>query len=509
MKRISELINSFLPILPYLVVFIFSLFPPSDPDLGWHLKYGEYFWQHGSLLRDNTFSTMMPNYHWANTSWFTDIIAYTTYHLGGLFGLTLLSAAIVTATFYFFSKASGMTLWEKTIVFPIMVYLEKPINSISFRGQQIVLLFIGILFYLLSLYEKRPKLLWLSVPLFWIWVNIDGEFLLGFALFGLWICLYILKKIVEKVFIFEPKKGHPQKWFGFTWKKLRQAFSDESREITMLLWILVACFGVTLINPFGYGLYMDALSHVGNPLLHDIGEYLPFEMYSQGWWNEILVGALLMLGLFFLSFRGKFFQLFPILGGGLVLYLLSLETLRFAWPSYYLLFPLLSLTAIFLRPDNKKATKITSTILLLLFIGVGTWSRYPFTQYVYDNWDAYCNVQVLPCSPASAKFMIDHHYNHNVFSLYGWGGWLIWNYPQIKPTIDGRMHLWVQNGYSAFTAYYSIEQNFTDIDTTPYDVAYMSPQKPVYGRLVELSKMGKWKEVYKDNAAAIFVREDR
>lgn len=509
MKTVQQALNKILFVLPYLLVFILSLFHPSDPDLGWHLRYGEYFYQHGALLRDNTFSTMMPNFHWANTSWLTDIISYTVYHLGGLFGLSLLGALVVTVTFYFFAKAARMTLWEQTIVFPIMIYLEKPVNEISFRGQQAVLLFLGILFYLISLYEKKPKLLWLAVPLFWIWVDIDGEFLLGYALFVLWMCLYIIKKLWEKVIVFSSQKGKPQKWLGFSWKKLQQALSGEKKEIGLLFSTAIASLLVTFINPFGYGLHLDALSHIGSPLLKDIGEYLPFQMYSQGWWNEVLVGILLVFGLFILSFRGKFFQIFPLLGGGLLLYFLSLQTLRYAWPAYYLLFPLLAMTATFLKPDQKKVTKIAASVLLIIFFALAIWSRYPFTKYTNFGWDNYCQVQVLPCSSQSAEFMITHKYNHNIFSLYGWGGWLIWNYPQIKPTIDGRMHLWVQNGYSGFTDYYLIEQNLKDIDTTNYDVAYMSPGKPVFNRLLQLSKEGKWKEVYQDNAAAIFVREDK
>ena len=198
----------------------------------------------------------------------------------------------------------------------------------------------------------------------------------------------------------------------------------------------------------------------------------------------------------------------PLLGGGLVLFLLSLQVLRYAWPAYYLLFPLLSMTATFLKPDGKKTTQGVSVVLLILFVGVAIWARYPFSQFANYNWNRYCLKQVLPCSSASAEFMINHGYNHDIFSLYGWGGWLIWNYPEVKPTIDGRMHLWVQNGYSAFTDYYSIEQNLKDIDTTNYNVAYMSPGKPIYKRLVQLTNEGKWELVYQDQYAGIFVRRD-
>lgn len=510
MKRISIVLNSFLPIVPYLIVFISSLYFPSDPDLGWHLKYGQYFWQHGKLLRDNTFSTMMPQYHWANTSWLTDIISYSAYHLGGFLGLILLSAVVVTATFYFFAKAFRFTLWEQTLIFPWILYLESPVNVISFRGQQLAIMFAGVLFYLISLYKNRPKLLWLAIPLFLIWVDVDGEFLLGYALFCLWVILYIATIIVQRV-LFGEKDAKKAKKREITviLKKINQTFIEKRKEVGTLLLILLCSLVATFINPFGYGLHLDAISHIGNPLLKDIGEYLPFGMYTISWWNEVVIGIILIFGLFILCFRGKFLQLLPSLGGGLLLFLLSLGDRRFAWPSYYLLFPLLAMAATFLKPDKKKITR-TATIIILIFLLVITiWRRYPFIQYTKFDWNDYCQLQSLPCSSQSAEFLIEHRLNHSLFSLYGWGGWLIWNYPQIKPTIDGRMHLWVQNGYSGFADYYSIEQNLKDIDSTDYDVVYMSSQKPVYNRLLQLVRQGKWNLVYQDRDAGIFVRKDK
>ena len=59
--------------LLYFAVFIFSINLPTDPDLGWHLKYGQYFFKTGEILRENIFSTMMPYYNWVNHSWASDV----------------------------------------------------------------------------------------------------------------------------------------------------------------------------------------------------------------------------------------------------------------------------------------------------------------------------------------------------------------------------------------------------------------------------------------------------
>ncbi|HVA96215.1 MAG TPA: hypothetical protein VND99_01045 [Candidatus Acidoferrales bacterium] len=504
MKIVRRLLSNILLLLPYLIVFIFSLYQPSDPDLGWHLKYGQYFWQHGTLLRDNTFSTMMPHFHWANTSWLTDIISYTAYHFGGLFGLTLLGALVITLTFYFFAQAANLTLWEQTTIFPLILYLEEQVNIISFRGQMLSTLFVGILFYFISLYEKKPKLLWLAIPLFWVWVDVDGEFLLGYALFACWVFLYVISRVLQ----YALSQNEKQKK-SLHLNLIRDAFSSEKNTVRNLCIILLCSFVATFINPFGYGIHLDALSHLGNPLLLDIGEYLPFDFFSLGWWNQLVVGIILVFGLFILFFRNKFWRLFPYLGGGLILFILSIHIKRYVWPAYYLLFPLFAMSAAFLKPDKKKITTNSATIILLATLLVVVWMRYPFSNYSKFDWDGYCRTQILPCTSQSAEFLITHHLTHNLYSMYNWGGWLIWNYPQIKPTIDGRMHLWEQNGYSAFTDYYTVEQNEKDIDKTTYSVVYASPDKPVYDRLIQLVKQKRWKEVYKDKYTAIFVRLDR
>lgn len=72
------------------------------------------------------------------------------------------------------------------------------------------------------------------------------------------------------------------------------------------------------------------------------------------------------------------------------------------------------------------------------------------------------------------------------------------------------MHLWKdEKGYSGFSEFYAIEQNFTDIDKTRYNTAFFSPQKPVFQRLIELTKQGKWRLIYRDNYSAIFIRDKK
>lgn len=490
-----KLLMRFLPFLPYLFVFLFALYVPTDPDLGWHLKNGEYFFQNGQVIRENTYSQLMPGYVWANTSWLTDIVTYGVYSLAGFAGLSVLGGLIVALTFYFFSKVARLTIWDQVFLFPLILYLTQPINSVSFRGQQISLLFIGVVFFLLSLYPKQKKGIYLIIPLFLLWANLHGQFILGIGLFGLWILLYWIQKVYQHSKSWTRLFRHPQLWFP----------RREMKEFGLLIGIFISSLFATLVNPFGWEIHTTALSHVGSPLLQDIAEYLPFDMFSVSWWNHIMAGVLLAFGFLMLLIARRILDNLPLLGAGVILFVLSFEVRRYAWPAYYLILPLLAPLSTYLKPDTKKITQTLSVAFAVFLVVMALVSKLPLTQFFSYSWDQYC-IQTK-CSPKAVQFLIDERRTKNVFTLYGWGGWLIWNYPEVKPVIDGRMHLWNKNGYSAFKEYYALEQNFEDIDLSPYNTVLISPDRPIYDRLIKLENAGKWKMVYSDQNAAVFVRK--
>lgn len=495
----NKLFAYVLNFLPYLTVFIFSMYSPSDPDLGWHLKYGEYFWQHGSVLRDNTFSRLMPDYQWANTSWLTDVVTYGVFSTSGFLGLTLLGSLVVTLTFFFFSRVAKLTLWDQAFLFPLLLYLVQPINAISFRGQQISLLFIGMLFYIISFYPKKPKMLLLTIPLFLLWANLHGQFIFGLALFDGWVSLYVITNIIK----IDTNKSIKENIALMTQYIRTNLF----RKSVFLGSILTASVVVTILNPFGIGIHLAAVSHFGSPLLKNIGEYLPFEMLSQAWWNQVIVGIGLVLGSIFLFFNGKLTTRIPHLGLSLIIFILSFSIRRYAWPAYYMILPLLQPLARFLKPDDKKIASIMTAIFLVILFGIAVSSRFPFTKYISYSWNDYCESNAVECSPESAEFLLDRKLTQNVYTLYGWGGWLIWQYPEIKPLVDGRMHLWKdKNGYSGFVDYYEYEQNMKDINKSPYNVVYIPPDKPLYNKMEELVDEGAWDKLYEDDYAGIFVR---
>lgn len=476
-----------LRILPFILVFLAALYKPYDADLGWHLKYGEYFFQHHQILRSNIFAIDMPGYLWQNDSWAVDLITYSIFSRFGFLGLTLLSTFVVTLTFYFFSKAFKLTLWEQSFIFPLLLYLESPINQVSFRGQQISLLFLGVesLILSLSLEKKAGFKLFLLIPLFLVWANVHGEFLLGLAVLAIWIGFTGLRTLIENRYNF------------------RVIFIKEFFDLIL---IFLMSTTVTLVNPFGVSLYKDILSHIGNPLLKDIIEYLPLDKFSELWWTNILLCILIFFGILSLFLDKSGLKKLPFIGISILLFLLTFQVRRYAWPTYYFAIPLLQPLVLMFEPKNKKFYQILLTVILVTSILWTIKLKRPFSQFQTMNWQVYCQ-EYVGCSPAATNFMLTNGIPSNMLTFYNWGGWLIWNYPQIKPSIDGRMHLWKDDsGYSAFEDYYHYEQNQADINNSRYDAVFIAPDKPLYKRLVQLVNLGSWKMIYSDSTGAIFTR---
>jgi hypothetical protein len=480
-KKLKLYIEAF---FPYVVVFMAALYRPYDTDLGWHLRYGEYFFKYHNLLRDNIFSTMMSNFKWANTDWGTDLVTYFFYHHLGFLGLTLLGAIVVTLTYLFFSKAFNLSYWQKALIFPILLFIEDPNMQVSFRGQLLSVLLLGILFYLIEKYEAtKSKAIYLVIPLFLFWVNLNGQFILGLGIFFIWIIFYLFNLYVNNKSLFLIS------------------------EVKQLVLVFVLSIAATFIDPFGFGIYKDVFLHFGNAYLKDVAEYLPFTERTPAWWNQLIMGILIAFGFIFLYFSTGIKKRFPFLGLVSILYAMSWFVRRYAWSFYYLTIPFLKPVADFFKPSSKKYNFIGSTILFLIYFVIIIYIKWPFQQYSNMNWTTYCT-QFNGCSNNAMNFIIRNHLNNkNLLTVYDWGGWIIWNYPQVKPTIDGRMHIWTDDkGYSAFADYIGYEQSRKDLDTLKYTTVLMTPNKTMYSTLITQVNEGKWKLVYQDPYSGIFIK---
>ncbi|OGG12775.1 hypothetical protein A3D77_06990 [Candidatus Gottesmanbacteria bacterium RIFCSPHIGHO2_02_FULL_39_11] len=492
MKRLFPII---LNILPYISVFLFSLYQPIDSDLGWHLKYGEYFFTHGKILRDNIFSSEMNSYHWINHSWLSDSVTYFAYRDLGFLGVSLLGALTVVGTLFFISKSASLTWWQKSFLFPLTLYFMELLNKVSFRAQLVTLMFTCCAYLIFSKFKKGSvKYLFFLPLLFLIWVNFHGGFIQGLGLFFLWSIFYLVINLLPR---------HAELVSASSY------FSNIKHKIFYyllpLLALLVSVF-VTLINPFGISIYGEALHHFGNPLSQYIVEWTSFDAYTIYWWRLLSWGLYIGVSIFILFKNKKLREYLPEILPLVLIFFLSFSARRYTWTLLLLSIPIIKYLDNIISVISQKTIKI---IYFLVFSGIIIYSLYLklVTPYGIRNlsWENYC--RYTSCSFASAEFLKKVPYK-NLYTFYDWGGWLIWNYPKIKPSVDGRMSFWRDNkDYSAFENNFYLEQNILDINKSPYDTVYISTHKPIYKRMLALVNENRWELLYEDRVSAIFKRK--
>ncbi|OGG02500.1 hypothetical protein A2W14_01730, partial [Candidatus Gottesmanbacteria bacterium RBG_16_37_8] len=474
LNAVSTIFRNFLyGYLPYLVIFLMSLYMPADTDLGWHLKYGEYFSKTGHFLSENILSLEMPGYRWPNISWLTDYITYSIYHQAGFLGLAIAGALITTLIFFFLERAFRLSFWEKAFIFSLVFYIEEPLLNVSFRGQLLSTLSTAILIYILSRFQQgRKKFIFWALPLFLLWANTHGGFLIGLSILTIF---YFLRQ------------------FKLFFSKDLKAFKAD----LIYLPVIVLSFAVTLINPHGMEIYREVIRHFGNPYQKYIVEWVPLPPFSSLWWLLIFWGIFLIFNIRMIIDKKKFSQCFEWIVIAAVFYFLAHWMRRYAWTMYLVSVPVIITYFRSIKPALNSF--MGKAIPLMILGGMYLYTvmyHIPKQRLNFMNWDRFC-ADFIKCSPASAEFLKENKLPGKFLSNYNWGGWLIWNYPEIKPSIDGRMHLWRdEKGYSAFAKYYFLEQNVEDIEKTDYEVVYMSSEKPLYDKMLELVVAGKWKTVY-------------
>lgn len=454
----------FLWIFFYLFIFAFlwhNSLSYLDPDLGWHLRTGQEIIAQKQVPHANTLNYPLLGTNWVDHEWLFDVILYKSYILFSYAGLTTIFVLLVILALivlaYFTKK---YYLQGRNSTFLIMFFqffgIAAMAPHLGIRMQEITLLFLTLLLLIIFKFSKQKKLstlFWLW-PLFILWVNMHGSFLIG--LFTIWFWLgikigeHLLKRIPKIQDYFEINLITPIKLI----------------KITAILTIAQA---LTLLNPYGLGLY-SFLKDYGNTFyMSKISEWLPFYtipiQYMQFFYLATALSVLLAW-LFQTYFTKKKSRERLNLWPGLLLlvfFLLSLKSKR-----HFSLFWLLSFPAIvsFLYtylnvPESWKkifSSRIIKFYVISAFI-LASMSLFVSSQRSIDPFQNSNYCDLYPC--AAVNFLNSEHLNDlRLFNNYGWGGYLIWTRPGKQLFIDGRMPQYNYQGRSFLEEY----MDFYDAD---------------------------------------------
>lgn len=455
-------------ILFLLSVFFLGFLPVKDTDFGWHYRCGNQFLTTGKLCLSNEFSYFLPHYKAYYTGHLYDVILAFTYNHGGFLAVSILGAFVFVLSAYFFLKLVRGDSILKIPAFLISFFLSYSIFNLGLRPQIISFLFLLILLFVLQL--KNKKYFYLIPFLFLIWANLHIGFFVGLAVF----VFYIAENAIRALY-------------------------DRTTHAVTTLTIIIFLISVltTGINPFEFNVYTEIFNHAASPLNTMIAEWVPPNIF------HVVVIIALGLVCFVKMFRRKpvsFFRILLLLFFGV----LALKARR-NLPFFYVISALVFFND--LKINLEKYTSLFIPLLMTLSIFTAT-IQVPLTIKHSTSWNEYCNKSVIATYPCEAikKFP---HLSGNVYSTYEWGGFLIWQKPEMKVFVDGRMPAWKdENGKSPYKVYLEIIQTGQGwnekLRSLKTDYIFITN-----GTFLDLllqkdaSKYG-WREVYRDNLAVIY-----
>lgn len=414
--------------LLFLIVFfgfciLFTAQKIADPDFWWHLKTGEWIWEHMAIPHVDPFSYTFNGAKWINYEWLFHAVIYPIYELSGLEGLIVFEVIFVLMIFLilFFTcrEVDGGKKWLSiTILFIALLVIR---GRFSVRPQIISFFFLALYLYLLILHREERittrQLILFLIPVHVLWVNLHGSFLLGIFVAG----AYALGRFIPLVL------SHH--------RDLTPVFQDKKLQGLVVL-CLFLCMA-SLINPFTYRIFsIPFKTAASEEILRGISEWVPVDIKFVGvfaieytlWFRILfLIGAIsflvwkdnlkriedvvIFVVLAYMAFKHiRFGGEFAIAAAPIVVNNLT----QFRWEVRgWRLVRLLPLFVIIVFSINE-----VRNLARIDLLGFGVGRNYPTT---------------------TTNFLKERNLKGKMFNSYGYGGYLIWHlWPDIPVFIDGR-----------------------------------------------------------------------
>lgn len=397
----------FVPV--FLVVAIVRGNTFIDPDFGWHLATGKYILEKG-FPKSDPFSYTMPDFPYVDHSWFVDVLIAYLYPVVGMLGLSILFSSILLATLYLtYLLVTDGEKKQWYLSWPSLILIAGIFcHYFLVRPQVISWFFTAILFNLISKEEGWRRWRIFMPAFFLIWANIHGGFSLGltiFLLFGV-VRMFVLKRID-----FE---------FIFVWS--------------------LSIFA-TLINPYGIGLWREVvMTLTSGQLRSKIVEWMPVFMNQN-----ISFVMLVALSIVFMRIYQNRYSLYE---KTIYLFLLISGMISTKQIPFWALFSQVVVVKgfLFLSEEVKKYKKgVLRFRIFYLAIAVTAATLSFLSWYLSSNG----SLKEEAFYPKKALiYLKENKTDDEVFSEYGWGGYLIWKLPEKKVFIDGRMAIWKQKSKS-------------------------------------------------------------
>lgn len=425
--------SSAYPLAVGSAVFIIAVgLPSTDSDTYWQLATGRWMLDHQAFLRQDIFSSTVAGTHFGLGEWLGQIAFAGSYAAAGWAGIAVLRATLVAAAAFFVTRLArrGGTPWWISLPLVVAALLVSKITWTD-RPQLFTLaIFPALLGLLLSLPDGSSRRLLVLPPLFLVWTNLHGGYLLGLALVAIFAAEAVLTR---------GRRGLP------------------------LALTAIACVAVTFLNPAPLELAGAAREDFLNPPRF-LTEFLPPDVVTPA-------GAL------FAAFVLLVIGTALLRGGSLIEAMLLAPLLYLAFTAQrQMLFFCFAATAFLgarltglvrTRRSFELPAPVRLPVAIALFIAA---LASAFAAPVRPDERAY---------PAAALDVLRQG-SGVLLNEYDWGGYLIFNLPERPVFIDGRYVPYLGGVLSDYRALISLRPGWRDLlDKYKVSELLLRPDRPL------------------------------
>jgi hypothetical protein len=455
----------------------------ADPDTWWHAEVGRQILKAHAVPSLELYSWTAHGSGWIAFQWLGELVIGIAAQTGNLRTMTsllmLVAAALMLLLYYWAYLTSGSA--ESAFV-SCCILLPLLSGYFTLRPQLFAHLFVLMTLICLEHFRRgRSRAVWFLPPLFLIWVNTHGSFLLGFIV----IALYWFSGVVRVP--------------GFEW---RSWSAKERLHLAAAALGCVMCLGIT---PYGTRLaaYPAEMALYQPGILANIMEWRPMPLQSSAAKLFLILIALYLIAVVTLRPVARLdwtaLLLFSIFSTFLHWRFLPVFALTFAAPIASLL-----AGSVFRQrvstPDASQQQLWTLNAALMLLVSVGICWMIPSRQQLTEL--------VSGLYPQRAvEYLERADLPGSLYHEYGWGGYLMWvRGPGKNVFIDGRADVYEYAGVLA--DYLSIERAgpsaFPLLRRYGITACLVKTRSPL---ATLLASSDHWQLSYSDSLSSVYVQQ--
>jgi hypothetical protein len=462
-----------------------------DPDLWGHVRFGQAVLSLHHLLLHDTYSYSAAGHYFYDHEWLTDVVTAAVFNLAGVFGLILLKLACTAVVILALAAALAETGSSTMVQFAVLIgsaVVIKP--QLQFRPQSFTFALLAVLILLLTRDAyRRSGRLWLAIPMFALWANLHGGFIMGIGALGTYSVVSGLQDVMTG-------RGY--------------------HRAMRLAAITGASILATLATPYGFGTW-QAIGHaLRNPYTRIvIVEWQPLVSAAlEHWQQHRLLLSNYDIGIAMIAATGIAWALtieecdLPLCAIAAVMAIAAFISNR------NLPIAMIALAAPLARHFPRAWQKIVpakesikpqqrsgwinqvilATLSIVIFVQGG------FFSHSLEAADPY---------PASAcEFMKQHQLQGNILNTFQWGDYLIFHTaPGSKVFIDGRYDtvfpLEVIYKFALFN--FNLPGGDAILADFPTDFVLIKPDS---GSRELMDARGDWKLIYEDASSMLYAKQD-